>query len=312
MSYGKLDYMSMYVRVERHSISPENKELVSFVVCYPRCILPEILTHGALSRNTSSSRAIPYRYKGTRKPGQPPSMRDMVMENPYTPVDWGIAQTGMQSSNTRMKDFEIRECKARILEMRDKVVALCDEMWALGMAKQNINRYLEPWAWTTQIISGTEWANFFALRTHPSAHPVFQFLAKKMYVAYKRSVPQRLDVGQLHLPFTDTEDYNNFKNSELLKLSVARCARISYNTFDGIRSPEKDFELYEKLCGANPKHMSTFGHQARVPGYFEKVPPSNFKGWVQYRKLISGENITEFSISDEELAAWERLEWQDI
>lgn len=290
-----------YSRVERHSISPDNYELVSFVVTYPRSILPEFNTHTIVSKNTSSSRAIPYRRQGIRKPNAAMSMREMVLECPYLPLYWGRNEAGMQAS-TELTALEIKACKSRILDLRDSVVAQCDALWDLGMHKQDINRYLEPWAWTTQILTSCQWSNFFALRTHKDAHPAFRKIARQMYLQYIKSVPTKLDYGQWHLPFTDDSDYNTHRMEDLKKISVARCARISYNNFDGTRNVARDFDLFEKLSSAVPKHLSPFGHQGTPQRLL--CWSGNFFGWNQYRKEIAGENVLVFSPTEAELASW--------
>jgi p-aminobenzoyl-glutamate transporter AbgT len=43
-----------------HSLSPQGDELISVLCTFPRIILAEVNTHRMLSKNTSSSRAIPF------------------------------------------------------------------------------------------------------------------------------------------------------------------------------------------------------------------------------------------------------------
>ena len=224
---------SFYCRVERHSISPQGKEILSIVATYPRSILPEFNTHCVIGKNTSSSRAIPYSRAGERKNTQPPSMREMVSLSPYFPIYWGRKEGGMQASS-ELTGEEISVCRQKLERAKWHMIGVCDELWDIGMAKQDINRYLEPWGWTTQILTGTEWANFWALRTHKDAHPAFRYIARKMYVAYRRSKPTLLKEGDWHLPFTDEADAG-LSIEDQKRISVARCARLSYNTFDGVR-----------------------------------------------------------------------------
>lgn len=50
---------------------------------------------------------------------------------------------------------------------------------------------------------------------------------------------------------------------ELIQLSVARCARVSYLTHEGKRPPiEDDLALYDRLLGSIPLHASPAEHQA--------------------------------------------------
>ena len=311
-SRDKCPNTGLYCRVERDSVSPDGKRLTTFVITFPRIILCEVNTHCALSKNTSSSRAIPYaRPKGERKPGQPPTMREMVLENPYMPMHWGRNEKGMQAS-TELNPDEIAKCKKGIEALRTHTVAQCDVLWEYGMHKQDINRYLEPWAWTTQVITGTEWANFYALRTDRFAHPAFQLISRMMFLRMRASVPKPLAVGEWHLPFTDEEDYARWKISDLKRISVSRTARVSYNTMDGVRDTAKDFDLYDKLIASFPKHMSPTTHQG-TPWGNGTVNRSNFVGWNQLRKEITGENITMFNPTETELLEWglSGNEWED-
>jgi hypothetical protein len=100
----------------------------------------------------------------------------------------------------------------------------------------------------------------------------------------------------------------------LVKVSVARCARVSYLTHDGKRDLQADLELHDRLLTSG--HMSPFEHAARpmtdedvkqldvniarVTGFIDTPTYQgpvrrynrwlgNFRGWVQYRKLIPHE-----------------------
>jgi hypothetical protein len=77
-----------------------------------------------------------------------------------------------------------------------------------------------------------------------------------------------------------------------LKLSVARCARISYLTHDGKRDLGKDIALYDQLLGNG--HLSPFEHQGQaiLEPWFDGLKCGSFgHGWRQYRKFIKGEAV---------------------
>jgi hypothetical protein len=61
--------------------------LTTFKVTYPRIIHAEMCRHRMLSRNTASSRAIPFE-----------KMVKDVQENPFIPIAWQKAHKGMQGS----------------------------------------------------------------------------------------------------------------------------------------------------------------------------------------------------------------------
>ena len=121
------------------------------------------------------------------------------------------------------------------------------------------------------------------------------------------SVPVELRSGQWHLPYIRFEELDNsgIFTEDLIKCSVARCARVSYNNHDNSNpSIQKDIELADKLLEAG--HMRPFEHQATPMLYCQEdweiysVPEKgitdkdisgvlwscNFRGWIQNRNLL--------------------------
>ena len=145
-----------------------------------------------------------------------------------------------------------------------------------------------------------------------------QALAEAMWDAYNESTPKELKEGEWHIPFGDKmqdrdimqyikgkfssrteveEAVQKFK----LKVSTARCARLSYVTFDGEIDYEKDIALHDRLLEDN--HFSCFEHCAKAMS--EKEYDSyvrndgsvdtygwcrNFKGFIQYRHLLENKS----------------------
>ena len=132
----------------------------------------------------------------------------------------------------------------------------------IDLHKQLVNRLLEPFAWITVIITATEWANFFTQRCHPDAQPEIKHIAEMMLAAYRASAPATVADGRWHLPLIQDDEARSARRL-LCKLSVARCARVSYLTHDGKRDRDKDLELYERLLGGGANgHWSPFEHVA--------------------------------------------------
>jgi thymidylate synthase ThyX len=104
---------------------------------------------------------------------------------------------------------------------------------------------------------------------------------------------------------------------EAKKVSAARCAAVSFRNTD--YDLKKSLEVYDRLVGDERKHASAFEHQATpMQAKFEgsvhmagginyedrlsweagvshmdrqgNLWSGNFKGWIQHRKLIPGEN----------------------
>jgi thymidylate synthase ThyX len=275
--------MGLSARVLLDSISPAGVRLTTIEATFHRFILPEFNTHRALSRNAASSRAIP-----TRK------AIAAVRNDPAMPIFWGKNQSGMAAREE--VDAAARE-RARVEWERalENALASAERLAStdIDLHKQLVNRLLEPFAWITVIVSATEWTNFFTQRCHPDAQPEIHALAEAMLDAYRASTPREVAVGQWHLPLI-LPDERRLDGATLRKLSVARCARVSYLTHENVRDIAKDLELYERLIsgGANG-HWSPTEHVA-TPLDDPRETSGNFRGWQQFRKHFRAENADTF------------------
>lgn len=280
---------------------------------YPRFIHSEFMTHRVFSRNASSSRAIPVE-----------RLIQDILDDTAMPVHWGKNQPGMQAREEHdayvvlpgiNDDIELSNKEAWLLA-RDQAIELARAYTKAGYHKQIVNRLLEPFAHIRVVVTSTQWDNFLELRDHPDAQPEIQELAQKIRVAMTESAPVRLHDNQWHIPYVTDEDIDalwtlarpsygvtsveNVITQMLLKISVARCARVSYLTHDGKKPEiEKELELYNRLVGSVPLHASPAEHQAMyykhlnevsfglIFGKNAKFGPSNFKGpWLQLRKVL--------------------------
>ncbi len=169
-----------------------------------------------------------------------------------------------------------KEAIADCLRGRDDAVRLVRKMAALGVHKEITNRYIEPWMWITTIISATEYQNFFDQRCHIDAQPETQKIAYMMLEAYQAGEPVS---RTWHTPYVTDDDAFDHDLDDLLKLSVARCARVSYLTHDGKHDPKKDIGLFNHL--ETHGHWSPFEHVASKSS--NVVKSGNFTGWVQLR-----------------------------
>ncbi len=170
---------------------------------------------------------------------------------------------------------------------------------------------------------------FWRTMNESQAEIHIQALAESMWDAMNESTPKELKAGEYHIPFGDRMDEdkvaelyyevinNDRPNSHIssieetkIKISTARCARLSYMTFDGEIDYEKDLKLHNTLLES--QHMSPFEHCARAmsdeeyfnfvkgerysDGDFEDAPTRmelggtgwcyNLKGFISYRYLI--------------------------
>lgn len=258
----------------RHAI--EGTEVVTFEVSYWRAIHGELLTHRQFSRNASSSRAIPIE-----------RMLKMVEENPAMPMHWGKNKSGMQADVEIPKE-EQDKAKAIWLEAAKNAVESSRQLLELGVHKQVANRVTEPFQYIKVLISTTELDNFYNLRDHPDAQPEIQALAQEMKKALKASKPTILKKGEWHLPYVTKEERETLDTDLLPKLSSARCARVSYNNFDGTNANvEKDLLLFDKLAGSDPIHASALEHPCKAMfGRDYHTKPTNFRDFLQYRRIV--------------------------
>ena len=69
------------------SINQQGDRITTYLLTFPRFILAELNTHRMFSRNSASSRAIPFE-----------KMVKMVQEDPFIPIAWQKDHKGMQGT----------------------------------------------------------------------------------------------------------------------------------------------------------------------------------------------------------------------
>jgi hypothetical protein len=183
------------------SINPQGDRITTMKITFPRIMLAEFNTHRMFSRNSASSRAIPFN-----------KMLKMVEENPFIPIAWQKNHKGMQGTEywsendvvtvdegdeyeryTQMYSAK-EHFKTLWLEAKDVAIAQAYEFNRLGVTKQLCNRLLEPFMWHTVIItSGKEGLdNFFELRC-----PQYSIITQKTLKSKKDLIKDLngIDVG---------------------------------------------------------------------------------------------------------------------
>ena len=246
------------------SISEQGIRLTTFEIEYPRFIHSEVMTHRNLSKNSSSSRAIPIT-----------KMLEQIESNMAIPLYWGKAKSGMQATEEVDIDdvwwyeekwkFAFDEVSYRIEQLSDNVEGKKGFMPPLH--KQVPNRLSEPFQMMKVVITGTDFDNFFNLRIHKEAQPEICMLAYKMYEAMQESKPIKLKAGEWHLPFVNVgskfgyiADQTILTLEEAIKYSAASCASVSYRT-EGM-TLEKADKIFDMLIKAEVIHSSPFEHIA--------------------------------------------------
>jgi hypothetical protein len=281
------------------SLNPRGKRLTTFLCCLPRPLLAELNTHRALSKNSASSRAIPFE-----------KMLEMVKTNPFVPIRFQKDHKGMQGTEY-FEGEEHQDCIQDWLNARDKAIEAASA-FIHPITKQLKNRLIEPFMWHRVILSGTDFQNFFALRAHKDAEIHIADLAYKMLDEYNNSAPKQLKAGEWHVPMGDKIDekrldtlYRKSLNPHLdmaeysdhdfnmlkVKVGVARCARVSYWNFDGKDDYEQDIKTCDKLFGSVPRHLSPTEHAAQALDSEEYI--GNFCGFKQLRYTFNDQNLTD-------------------
>lgn len=252
--------------------------LTTIQLRYPRLVHSELMTHRVFSRNASSSRAIPVA-----------KMIEQVRTDPAAPYVWTTNKPGMQGDVVTDPAL-IAKYDHMWLHAANQAADNAEVLMGEGLHKQVVNRILEPFQWISVIVTATEWANWFELRNHKDADPTIKRLAEVMLEAMEASTPKHLEAGEWHLPYVSKEEKSALPIATLVKISAARCARVSYLTHDGeFPDVDKDIALYERLVGSRPLHASPIEHQARVLNVSndEIGLNGNFSPlWVQHRKLL--------------------------
>lgn len=253
--------------------SHKGVRLTTMEVVMHRFVLAEFNTHRKFSRNSASSRAIPV-HKRIKE----------IKENPALPIVWASEKPGM-SGGDELPEFNLLKVKEEWFMVLYKAIDCAHIMVEHGLHKSLVNRILEPFMWHTVIVSSTEWDNFFNQRCDPAAQPEMRLVAEAMRDALQASKPTELSEYEYHMPYITASDHLEDEN-DLKKLSVARCARVSYLNHDGVRDIDADFKLYNRLVEG--KHWSPFEHVAQVLygkptsyyGNFDK-PFAQLRGIIQ-------------------------------
>lgn len=260
------------------SISEQGVRLTTFEIEYPRIVMSEFNTHRAVSKNSSSSRAIPVS-----------KMLEHTKNINLKPIYFGSKKSGMQAGD-ELGGEDLQYAKSTWESALHSMIHSAKILDGCGVAKEVCNRLVEPFQLVKVVCTATDWDNFFNLRLHPDSDPNICMLAYKMHEAMQESKPIELKEGEWHLPFVDKYDipitysdqggyeyetgYHTFYYDnevghtceqvltleQAIKLSAASCASVSYRT-EGM-TLEKAEKIFDMLVKAEVIHASPFEHLA--------------------------------------------------
>ena len=267
------------------SMNPQGDRITTFKLTYPRIIHAELMTHRMFSRNSASSRAIPFK-----------KMVEMVEEDPFIPIVWQKDHKGMQGGEYVTDENKIEEYVATWLYARDKAIQCAKTLNSnkgndIPVTKQLCNRLLEPFMWHTVLVTATEYDNFFELRcpkyifgintdkpkiwkskrdaikyfpeweTHndlfwntmnySQADIHIQAIAEMMWDAYNESTPKKLEAGEWHIPYGDNLDAEKLMNLYYDHKNLR--GGISYDSLSLKISTARAARISYTTLGDNPK-----------------------------------------------------------
>ena len=300
------------------SISEQGVRLTTFEIEYPRIVMSEFNTMRAISKNSSSSRAIPVS-----------KMLEHTKSINLKPIYFGSKKSGMQAGDEIVGE-DLEYAHAVWDSALASAIGQAELLDDCGVAKEVCNRLVEPFQLVKVVCTATDWDNFFNLRLHPDSDPNICMLAYKMYQVMQNSVPQLLKSGEYHLPYVDFDnkfgyiaDQTILTLEEAIKISAASCASVSYRT-EGM-TLEKADKIFDMLIKAEVVHSSPLEHCATpVKPKFNELgkvrvncsePQSwedgithmnkqgelcsgNLRGFIQYRHLLPNNTNWQFDFQE--------------
>lgn len=207
-------------KIVADSKDSRGNRITTFLLTYPRFLQPEVLTHRMFSRNAASSRAIPFK-----------KMVQSVKDDPFIPIAFQKDHKGMQGTEYldldakyKLSDFleiltelvgdgsqgildnlvidaELEDSRTLIewwLYCRDLSIQSAIILHAFGVTKQLANRVLEPFLWYTNLVTATEYDNFFELRCPQYSNgggPTFKSWKDLAKWWYGKDNPHSFDLG---------------------------------------------------------------------------------------------------------------------
>jgi thymidylate synthase ThyX len=270
-------WLKIMIKVEfiQGSISSiTNTPITTLVLEYPRVVHDHLLTHRALSRNSSSTRAIPVS-----------AAAQQIKDNPAEYI-WTYNQAGMQGQEVTDENHlkAVNAYYKLALKANIKFAETLNRKSSEGgynIHKQNAGRLIEAFQNIRVCVTATEWENFFHLRNAKDAQPEIREVAKAIFNSMEenKSSYMVLNEGEWHVPFVtrkvipnkDSQSdgvmyYFHPETNEEISLEEARnlsasvCAQTSYRKED--TSKDKTDKVLDMLFKGDKLHASPLEHQA--------------------------------------------------
>ena len=299
------------------SLNTFGNRITTFKLTYPRIIHSELMTHRLFSRNAASSRAIPVKkmiesvrnnmftplaiqkaHKGMQGSDYFEGVEleqakqlwiesaELAIQQAEKMEKFGISK---QIVNRVVEPYQYYQVLVTATEWENFFGLRCPKYYAEG----NNKHYR---SWKDLVTDFPECENYSELDkskvNESQAEIHIQKIAEMMWDTMNEYTPEPLSDGMWHIPFMDRMDSSQFISKtgkdvteEMLKISTAKCARISYTTFGD--NPKIDYEadikLHDRLLES--KHASPFEHIAQCRN--NSTNYANFIGWESYRSILN-------------------------
>jgi len=315
------------------------QEVLTFRLVYPRIVLAELNTHRALSRSTESSRAVPVKRRIaqlSRTPYRPlAALRNRA--GMQAGADMGSAEADVAGAAW---EYARAACTVA-MELSQEAGLHKEEANRLGETFALVRTVVTATDWTNFYALRTHDAAHPVIRflaramyvAHQNSTPV-PLRRGEWHLPFVPAGADRVPPAPTEYPGRRWEENPHreidWADYDLCRRSSARCARVSYGNVDGTPSTWlQDDATWAKLVGFDdpvaaaecqpdavvkadawplrPLHASALEHAATPVPYAIRNDPryrSNLRGWLQFRKLFTHENMGRFSPPVSEVAKW--------
>lgn len=265
------------------SVNEHGNRITTFLLTFPRFILAELNTHRMFSRNSASSRAIPFE-----------KMIKMVEEDPFIPIAWQKDHKGMQGNEYFTDESQINSKISCWLNARDHALRsakylnsdlvvhkIGDEEFTsfnqfdeddiadlmaekrlenTKVTKQLCNRLLEPFMWHTVLLTGTNFRNFFELRCPQYEYKTEIFKSKKDCInSYTHGLGKGFEEDRNYLNSLSDLDWLLINKSQaeihIQALAEAMWDAMNESTPKTLQSGDWHIPFGDKI---NDKHFTIF------------------------------------------------------
>lgn len=254
----------------------KSRYILTVKFLFPKIFLAQFNTHRTLSRNAASSRAVSFE-----------RFVSNIFDNFYYPI-FTTEKRGMQGDVVNDLDLYLVYLDRHLNILFSVLESIRSNFSDFSLHKQNINRYLEPFALVPVIATGNifvrewGWDHFVYLRYSKEAQTEISMLGRYVSEIKKEDAKE----SEIHSIYPIKEDV--FLHYKLLNINAvdliedmtvfAKIARVS--TMTESSSIEKDKKLTKKLIESG--HMSPFEHVCKsAKGDFY-----NLKGFVSMRYIV--------------------------